>query len=462
MSFRRTLSLWLAAWLALSPVAIPRIAQASQATLQMPTTGTVSGLQFSNDVTSALDALVTCNSGSSAPTNASGAAPKLGQCWLDTTSTTLVKKWRYTGAAWVLEGVIDVTNGIWAPPIGGGTATVASATTTSVCGVPQGYLTISGTTTITSFGTGCPAGQTKVVKFAGVLTLTYDATALILPAAASLTTAANDTAVLISEGSGNWRVVYFPASGQAISNPAVPIGTYLMSTATAVPSASYVFGTGQALTRTSYPAYLAATTVAQSGTRTSGGAAITGLSDTTQFGAGMPVEGTGIPSGATIASVDSGTQISLDGAHLASTSGTSTVTVFPNGYGSAGSSSTVGVPDCQGVTLAGRSNMSGTNNNNYTTSYSGVNGQALGSGFGSEKHLLTTAEMPSHNHIATSTSTATVGNASSPSTTTGSQAYVANPQSISITTTIANTGGGLNHAIMNPTRIANCFVRVLP
>jgi hypothetical protein len=38
-----------------------------------------------------------------------------------------------------------------------------------------------------------------------VLTLTHNATSLILPGATNITTAANDTALLISEGSGNWR-----------------------------------------------------------------------------------------------------------------------------------------------------------------------------------------------------------------------------------------------------------------
>ena len=57
----------------------------SQATLAMPTTGTVSGLTFSQGVTNALDALVTCSSGSIAPVNAQTGAPEEGQFWLNTT-----------------------------------------------------------------------------------------------------------------------------------------------------------------------------------------------------------------------------------------------------------------------------------------------------------------------------------------------------------------------------------------
>lgn len=62
------------------------------------------------------------------------------------------------------------------------------------------------------------------------------------------------------------------------------------------------------------------------GTRTNGSAVITGLSSTTGFVAGMFVRGTGIPNGAKIASVDSGSQITLD--QNATSSGTSSLTVY--------------------------------------------------------------------------------------------------------------------------------------
>lgn len=65
---------------------------------------------------------------------------------------------------------------------------------------------------------------------------------------------------------------------------------------------------------------------AQSGTRSNGSPVITGLSDTSDFAEGMFVRGTGIPNGAKIASVDSGSQITLD--TNATSNGTSTVTVY--------------------------------------------------------------------------------------------------------------------------------------
>lgn len=92
-------------------------------------------------------------------------------------------------------------------------ADIASATTTDLGAVEGLFHDITGTTTITGFGT-VRAGVWKVLKFEGVLTLTHNATSLILPGAANITTADGDIAIFVSEGSGNWRCVnYMPASG---------------------------------------------------------------------------------------------------------------------------------------------------------------------------------------------------------------------------------------------------------
>jgi hypothetical protein len=115
-------------------------------------------------------------------------------------------------------------------------AAIASASTTNIGGNTDGYyLHITGTTTITSFGT-VAAGVSRVVVFDAALTLTYNATSLILPGLANITTAAGDVAEFVSEGSGNWRCTRYipigmsPASGASyniygltgISNAATP------------------------------------------------------------------------------------------------------------------------------------------------------------------------------------------------------------------------------------------------
>lgn len=98
-----------------------------------------------------------------------------------------------------------------------GTASIASAATTDLGSVPQGNITITGTTAITSFGSSAPTGAIRFLTFSGILTLTYNATSLVVPSAANITTAAADTAVAEHKGSGNWVVlVYQRASGLAL------------------------------------------------------------------------------------------------------------------------------------------------------------------------------------------------------------------------------------------------------
>lgn len=81
-----------------------------------------------------------------------------------------------------------------------------------------GYFNVTGTTTITDidFATD-KTGRGAWIKFAGALTLTHNATTLILPGGANITTAAGDTMKVISEGTDAIRVVsYNKASGVAI------------------------------------------------------------------------------------------------------------------------------------------------------------------------------------------------------------------------------------------------------
>jgi hypothetical protein len=122
-------------------------------------------------------------------------------------------------------------------------ADIASASTTDLGAVGGSYHDITGTTTITSFGT-VAAGIAKVIKFEGALTLTHNATSLILPGGANITTADGDAATVISEGSGNWRCVsYFKANGHPpIGYPSAQGSSLvLLSTQTASASATLDF-----------------------------------------------------------------------------------------------------------------------------------------------------------------------------------------------------------------------------
>ena len=93
--------------------------------------------------------------------------------------------------------------------------TIASAATTDIGAETEYRLNITGTATITSLGT--TANSRKLLRFSGALTLTHNATTLILPGGANITTAAGDVAEFASDGSGNWRCVnYERADGTAL------------------------------------------------------------------------------------------------------------------------------------------------------------------------------------------------------------------------------------------------------
>ncbi len=126
--------------------------------------------------------------------------PASSQYWLT---------WRYDGTNYQLFGE-PASDGFLAEQ------TIASATTTDIGGLSSNNIAISGTTTITNFGTA-PAGVFRQGRFTGSLTLTHNATSLILPSAANIATAANDRFGAYSLGSGNWLVLWYcKASGQAV------------------------------------------------------------------------------------------------------------------------------------------------------------------------------------------------------------------------------------------------------
>lgn len=98
-------------------------------------------------------------------------------------------------------------------------ADIASATTTDLSAATGDYVDVTGTTTITGLGTAT-AGVEKTVRFTGALTLTHNATSLILPSSASITTVNGDTAIFRSLGSGNWKCIsYTRQDGTAVVAP---------------------------------------------------------------------------------------------------------------------------------------------------------------------------------------------------------------------------------------------------
>lgn len=93
---------------------------------------------------------------------------------------------------------------------------IASASSIDLSATTGNYVDITGTTTITEMGT-VQAGAVRILQFDDALTLTHNATSLILPTGANITTASGDVATFVSEGSGNWRCIsYEKADGEAL------------------------------------------------------------------------------------------------------------------------------------------------------------------------------------------------------------------------------------------------------
>ncbi len=103
--------------------------------------------------------------------------------------------------------------------------TLASNTTTSLGTATSNNVLITGVTTINSFGTAASlTNPIYFIQFQGILQLTYNATSMILPGAANITTAAGDSAMVevTNAVSGYWRMIaYFSqAAGGALGTAA--------------------------------------------------------------------------------------------------------------------------------------------------------------------------------------------------------------------------------------------------
>lgn len=92
---------------------------------------------------------------------------------------------------------------------------IASASTTTIGTAGLGdYIHITGTTTITSFGTASTAGTRRTLIFDGALTITHNATSLICVGGTSIVTVAGTVIEVVAETTANWRVV-------SITHPAI-------------------------------------------------------------------------------------------------------------------------------------------------------------------------------------------------------------------------------------------------
>lgn len=112
----------------------------------------------------------------------------------------------------------------------GAQVSVAAATTVNLGAVGSNNILITGTGTINSFGASASlANPVYLVEFAGICTLTYNASSLVIPGAANLTTQAGSSALLQFINTAGWwlLVAYFPsaAAGAVGTAAAQNIGT---------------------------------------------------------------------------------------------------------------------------------------------------------------------------------------------------------------------------------------------
>lgn len=192
-----------------------------------------SGFDMRTELNNIIGALETCNSGESEPLNTVAFMD-----WFDTSNATYyyLKKrnhnntaWntvlRYTVATKLVEfgaNALTATQLATARNINGisfnGTANIeiedrlgtaiASAATTTIGTVGLGnYIHITGTTTITSFGTAGRVGIRRTLIFDGALTVTHNATSLICLGAANIITVAGTIIEVVAETTANWRVL---------------------------------------------------------------------------------------------------------------------------------------------------------------------------------------------------------------------------------------------------------------
>ena len=82
-------------------------------------------------------------------------------------------------------------------------ADIASASSITP-GTDGDYFDITGTTTIAAIASR-PAGDLVRFQFDGIVTITHNATTLIMQKKKDFVTAAGDILAFISEGGGNWR-----------------------------------------------------------------------------------------------------------------------------------------------------------------------------------------------------------------------------------------------------------------
>jgi len=160
----------------------------------------------------------------------------------------------------------------------------------------------------------------------------------------------------------------------------------------------------------------------------------------------LPFAGTSAPSG----------YLLCFGQAISRSTYSSLFTAIGTTYGAGNGSSTFNVPDLRGRAIAGQDDMGGSSADRLTDQSGGVNGDTLGASGGTETHTLTTAQLASHSHSATSL---TLTNADDTGGTGNSAEFNASGNlRLTYTPSIGSAGSGNAHNNVQPTLILNYMI----
>lgn len=313
-----------------------------------------SGTQLAVDLNQWRDALLSNHKGNARPTYAVE-----GMVWINDNTTPWVV-YKYDGAQDLLMGYIDPTNDVWAPVIGGGASTIASAATTDIGSVKASHVTINGSVNISSFGDSMVPGQLKTIVFGAGLTVVNGAN-LNLPAAGDTIVSANDRMIVVCEsktlGVCAYRVIAHIRSGAADVEPAGVVKDF---SGWDLP-AGYLWCDGSPQLRSTYANLFNALNKTRTGSITAGQKAVTATNIGVGVKPGMPisVQGAGTAGAVHMSFVTSATtnQINILDAAITTVSGQNVIISL---HGLGNGTTTFNLPNRNGRAAVGADDMAGS------------------------------------------------------------------------------------------------------